>query len=102
MHSPTGPYAAFPGTRFRSLNKRSISKNVPDCNPVGLRFHANTGRWGFCAIYKHFSGFEFFLLPNIVHARPSAMLRERKPLGGNASRSSDKMERMNENDESSY
>jgi hypothetical protein len=27
---------------------------------------------GFCAIYKHFSGFEFFLLSNIVHARPAA------------------------------
>ena len=36
----------------------------------------------FGAIFKHFSGFEFFLLPNRVHARHSAMLRERKPLGG--------------------
>jgi disulfide bond formation protein DsbB len=26
-------------------------------------------RVGVCAIYKHFSGFRFFLLPNIVHAR---------------------------------
>jgi hypothetical protein len=42
---------------------------------------AYTGRWGFRGIFKHFSGFEFFLLPSIVHARPSAMLRERKPLG---------------------
>ena len=40
-------------------------------------------------IFKHFAqrGFEFFLLPSRVHARPSAMLppsgtmRERKPLG---------------------
>jgi hypothetical protein len=32
---------------------------------------------GVCAIYKHFSRFEFFLLPSIVHARPHA---------GNASR----------------
>jgi hypothetical protein len=31
-------------------------------------------------IFKHFSGFGFFLLPNIIHARPSAMLRERQPL----------------------
>jgi len=31
------------------------------------------GRWGFCCTYgKHFSGFEFFLLPNRIHARPSA------------------------------
>jgi hypothetical protein len=33
---------------------------------------ACTGRWGFCAIYKQFSGFKFFLLPNRIHARPSA------------------------------
>jgi hypothetical protein len=32
---------------------------------------------GFCAVYRHFSGFEFFLLPGIVHDRPHA---------GNASR----------------
>ena len=30
---------------------------------------ACTGHWGVCRIFKHFSGFEFFLLPNIVHAR---------------------------------
>jgi len=30
---------------------------------------------------EHFSGFELFLLSNRVRARPSAMLRERKPLG---------------------
>jgi hypothetical protein len=28
-----------------------------------------TGRRGFVAIFSHFSGFEYFLLPNIVHAR---------------------------------
>jgi hypothetical protein len=33
---------------------------------------ACAGCWGFCAIYKHFSDLEFFLLPNRVHARPSA------------------------------
>jgi len=33
---------------------------------------ACTGRWGFCGIFEHFSGFEFFLLPNRIHARPSA------------------------------
>jgi len=36
---------------------------------------------GFCGIFEHFSGFEFFLLPNIVHARPHA---------GNANRSAAK------------
>ena len=30
---------------------------------------ACTGRWGFCRIFEYFSGFEFFLLPNRVHAR---------------------------------
>jgi mannose-6-phosphate isomerase-like protein (cupin superfamily) len=30
-------------------------------------------RWvGFCGIFKHFPGFEFFLLPNRIHARPHA------------------------------
>jgi hypothetical protein len=34
---------------------------------------ACTGRWGFSGTYgKHVSGFEFSLLPNRVHARPSA------------------------------
>ena len=33
---------------------------------------ACTGRWGVCAVYKHFSGFEFILLPSRVHAHPSA------------------------------
>jgi len=43
---------------------------------------ACTGRWGFCGFFEYFSGFEFFLLPSRIHARPSAMLRERQPLGG--------------------
>jgi hypothetical protein len=29
---------------------------------------------GFCGIFKQFSGFEFFLLPNIAHARPPVTL----------------------------
>jgi cyclase len=33
---------------------------------------ACTGRWGFCGIFEHFSGFEFSLLPSRIHARPSA------------------------------
>jgi hypothetical protein len=36
---------------------------------------------GFCAVYKHFSGFEFFLLPGIVHARPHAGNASRWALG---------------------
>lgn len=31
-----------------------------------------TGRWGFCGVFEYFSGFEFFLLPKLVHARPPA------------------------------
>jgi len=38
---------------------------------------ACTRQVGVCAVYEHFSGFKFFLLPNIVHARP---------LAGNANR----------------
>jgi hypothetical protein len=33
---------------------------------------ARTGRWGFSGISKHFSGFEFILLSNIVYAHPAA------------------------------
>jgi hypothetical protein len=33
---------------------------------------ACSGRWGFFAIYKHFSGFGFFLLSGIFSARPTA------------------------------
>src|SRR6266498_5636967 len=43
------PHAAFPDMRSRSLNKRSISKNVPDRNPSGLRLHANTRLVGLAA-----------------------------------------------------
>jgi hypothetical protein len=35
------PHAAFPDTRSRFLNKQSVSKNVPDRNPCGLRLQAN-------------------------------------------------------------
>ncbi|MDP1716153.1 MAG: hypothetical protein Q8L41_15555 [Anaerolineales bacterium] len=49
------------------------AKNAPN--------KACTDEVGFCGTYgKHFSGFEFSLLPSRIHARPSAMLRERKPL----------------------
>ncbi len=33
---------------------------------------ACSGRVGVCAIYRHFSGFGFFLLPSRIHARPPA------------------------------
>jgi len=32
--------------------------------------------------FQAFFRLEFFLFPNRIHARPSAMLRERQPLGG--------------------
>jgi hypothetical protein len=33
---------------------------------------ACSGQVGFCGIFKHFSGFGFFLLPSRIHARPLA------------------------------
>jgi len=48
-------------------------------HPV-LPTHDGASGWTL-GILAHFLCFEFFLLQNIVHARPSAMLRERKPLG---------------------
>ena len=73
----------------QTLNKARIGRRgAPALMRLGGR-SSQAGRTVFagsslariCAIYKHFSGFEFFLLPSRVHARPSAMLRERKPLG---------------------
>jgi len=46
----------------RFLSYKMIARDLLGC----------TGRWGFCAIYKHFSGFRFSLLPNSFSARPSA------------------------------
>ena len=40
--------------------------------------NACSGQWGVCAIYRPFSGFEFFLLPGRVPACPSAI----HPLSG--------------------
>ena len=40
----------------------------------------DTGDCRFASSISRTRGFEFFLLPSIVHARPNAMLRERKPL----------------------
>jgi hypothetical protein len=31
---------------------------------------ACSGRRGFCAIYEHFPGFEFLLIPSAIHTRP--------------------------------
>jgi len=52
---------------------------------IARHLHGCTGRWGTTRAARfavgHLSGFEFFLLPSRIHARRSAMLRERKPLG---------------------
>ena len=39
---------------------------------MGAPNTACTGRRGFCDVFEPFSGFEFSLLPNIVHVRPAA------------------------------
>jgi len=51
-------------------------------SPTQRALDAGDCRFAACGTYgKQFSGFEFFLLPSRVHARPSAVLRERQPLG---------------------
>jgi len=81
------PYAAFPDTRSRSLNKRERTQKRARLQPVGLPFHANTGRWGVCRIFRHFSGFEFFSAPKHFprppqrHYPAESMRGLRKPLG---------------------
>jgi hypothetical protein len=42
------------------FTQTSITPDVWDC------------RFAACGIFEHFSGFEFFLLSNIIHARPHA------------------------------
>jgi hypothetical protein len=52
-----------------------MAQSVKYCDRRVFKFMPNkacTGQVGFCGIFKHFSGFEFFLLPGIVHARPPA------------------------------
>jgi hypothetical protein len=71
------PHAACPDTRTRSLNVYSVSKNVPDCNPCGLRLHANSRQVGLGAFLSLFPALRFFRLPRRVSSRPPA---------GNASR----------------
>jgi hypothetical protein len=63
------PHAACPDMRSRSLNKQSISKNVPDRNPCGSHLHANTRRLGLGAFFKPLPGFEFFRPP--AESRPA-------------------------------
>jgi hypothetical protein len=63
--------------RARSLHKRSISKNVPDRNLFDCAFMLTPDGWdcrfAACGTYgKHFPRFEFFLLPNRIHARQPA------------------------------
>ena len=59
--------------QFMVFKKSRLTKRALD---------AGDCRFAACGIFKHLPRFEFFLLPNIVHARPSAMFRERKPLDG--------------------
>ena len=53
----------------------SISKVTSKRNVANQQSQANkacTGQVGTVRLFKHFTGFEFFLLPNRIHARPSA------------------------------
>jgi hypothetical protein len=52
-------------------------------SPLRGCFATCTGQVGVCGTYgKQFPSFKLMLLPSRIHARPSAMLCERKPLGG--------------------
>ena len=69
---------------------KSVLPNKASCTSTRIIImHWTLGHFA-CAIYKHFSGFEPLrvVLPNIVHARPSARYPAksirglRTPLGG--------------------
>ena len=71
-------------TRTRTIVRRTTKGVIKKLNrPIQRALDAGDCRFVACGIFKHFAkrGFEFFLLPSIVHARSAAMLRERKPLG---------------------
>jgi hypothetical protein len=78
------PHAVFPDMRSRSLNKRSISKNVPDRNPYGLRLHANTRLVGVCAFFKQFMWLEAgsgkVALSRPTHQRVTQAVGRRLPI----------------------
>jgi hypothetical protein len=46
------------------FNFKTVLQNLPN--------KACTGRWGTVRLFEHFSGFEFFLVSNRVHAHPHA------------------------------
>jgi hypothetical protein len=50
--------------RYCKEFKRSYNKKTPN--------KACAGQVGTARLFEHFSGFKFFLLPNIVHVRPAA------------------------------
>jgi hypothetical protein len=58
------PYWAYWIGLFQHVSVSFISKKPPNT--------AHTGRWGFCGIFKHFSGLGFILPSERIHARPSA------------------------------
>jgi hypothetical protein len=65
---------------FGFLNDQKKKHRKDNCVFKGLPNKACSGFVGFCGFDKHFSSFGLFLLSNRIHVRPSAMLRERKPL----------------------
>ncbi len=47
----------------KQVSERAEHQTLNDSVSQKRANTACTGRWGFCAIYEHFSGFEIFLLP---------------------------------------
>ena len=72
MHVSTGPLRSVPGYAFPFTEQTEHIQKRARLQPVGCAFMLTPDAGDSAAIYKHFSGFEFFLLPSIVHARPSA------------------------------
>src|SRR5574341_1316774 len=66
------PNAVFPDTRSRSLNTSSVSKNVPDRNPCGLRLHANTRLVGVGAFSGKFVAGGWLRQNGVASSRPPA------------------------------
>jgi len=72
IYGIVGAIMTYQGKDFRYVLLAIVLKKAKVLNQQTAPNKACSGRVGFCRIFKHFSGFGFFLLPNLIHARPHA------------------------------
>jgi hypothetical protein len=70
-------HTATTADKSKNMQRRIMQNRSDSASTIGYwqaspPNKACTGQVGFCGFFKQSSGFEFFLLPNRVHARPPA------------------------------